>query len=171
MDIRGFFRILGSFVIIILLQIMLLNNINISSLGITPMFYVLAILVMPFEVDGWLQLILAFVLGMSVDIFSDTLGINAAASVLAAFIRPTVLRSLAPRDGYESGTAPYVSYMGLNWFVKYSLLIIFVHHILFFILNAFSFENFSQTILRIIFTTLLSFAFIVLSQFIAFRKQ
>ena len=170
MDTRGFLKILGNYAILVLLQAMLLNNINISPLGITPMFYVLAILVMPFETAGWLQLVFAFLLGFSIDIFSDTLGLNAAASVLAAFIRPTILKTLAPRDGYESGTAPYASYMGMNWFAKYSIIIIIIHHFTFFMLNAFGFENFSQTLLRIVFTSLLTFAFIFLSQFIAFRK-
>jgi hypothetical protein len=47
-------------------------------------------------------LITAFLLGITVDMFVDTPGVHTSASVFMAFVRPFVLRILAPRDGYET---------------------------------------------------------------------
>jgi hypothetical protein len=149
---------------------MVFNNINISSLGITPLFYVLFILVVPYEVPLWLQLVFGFILGYSVDIFCDTPGLNSAASVVTAFLRIKVLDIIAPRDGYENGTHPYLMEMGFSWFLSYSVPLIVVHHAAYFMLDAFGFENFLRTLLKIIFTSICTEVFVIFAQYIAYRK-
>ena len=102
------------FIVLVLLQVWVLNNIQFSGF-VNPYMYVLFILLMPFETPGWLLLIMAFTLGFTVDLFEHTPGLHSTASVFMAFLRPTVLKILSPRDDYEPNTFPRVYYYGFNW--------------------------------------------------------
>lgn len=170
MDIRAYFKIFLSYFVLVLAQVMVFNNINISPLGITPLFYVLFILMLPYEVWGWLQLILGFVIGWSVDVFCDTPGLHSASTVLMTFMRTKVLEFISPRDGYRNGMHPYLMEMGFNWFLSYSIPLVLVHHIAYFMLDAFGFENFFRTLLKIILTSICTEMFIIFAQYIAYRK-
>jgi len=162
---RNIFR----FIFLVLLQVLVLNNIQFSGY-INPYLYVLFILLLPFETPGWLLLVFAFFLGLSVDIFSDTIGMHASASVFMAFLRPFVLQLIAPRDGYEIGKLPRVYYYGIVWFFKYSFLLILLHHLFLFSIEVFNFNSYYlilvRTFLSVIFTTVL----VIISQYIIFRK-
>ena len=170
MDIRAYGKIMIMFVLLVLLQVMLINNINMGVWGITPMFYTLFVLALPFETPGWALLLLGFSMGFVNDIFCDTPGLNAGATTLMAFARPWVLGMLAPRDGYENGTYPYLMNMGFIWYLYYSSLLILIHHAAYFMLDAFGFDHFFKTLSQIVLTTLLTEVLIIFSQYIAFRK-
>jgi len=137
---------------------------------LNPYFYVLFIILMPFETPRWLLLLTAFLLGVSVDLFTNTLGMHAAASVFMAFLRPWILSIFAPRDGYEQDTFPRIFFYGFNWFLRYSLVMVFFHHLALFYLEVFHFQDFLSTFLRVILSTLVTTATIILSQYFIFRK-
>ena len=157
------------FAALVLFQVLVMDNIMISAYMI-PYVYLLVIILMPFETPRWLLLLTGFMLGLSIDFFSHTLGMHTAATVLAAFVRSYLLKLLAPRDGYEPETFPRVYYYGFVWFVKYSLLLVFIHHLCLFYLEVFQLKDFLATLARVILSTLLSASTIVLSQFFVFRK-
>ena len=108
MSINILLRNIGRFIALAFIQVFIFNNIHLTNYGIVPVVYILYIILLPFETPKWLVMVLAFLIGISIDVFSDTLGLNAATSVLIAFIRPGVLNSLAPRDGYEIGSFPRI---------------------------------------------------------------
>ena len=170
MSLNIFIRYIGQFVFFVLLQVVLLNKLQISNLGLTPYMYVLFILLLPIETPGWLILTFGLIIGLSVDAFDDTGGAHAAATVFIAFIRPTVLNVFSPREGYDFGKSPRILYYGFNWFLKYLLTLLFIHHLLFFFIEVFSFSSFFMTLFKVILTTLFSAALIILSQFLIFRK-
>jgi rod shape-determining protein MreD len=170
MSINILLRNVSRFLILVLLQVFIFNNIEITSIGIIPAFFVLYIVLLPFETPNWMVLVMAFFIGLIIDIFSDTMGLNTAATVFVAFVRPVVLKSLSPRDGYEVGTFPRVHYMGISWFLKYSVVIVFVHQFLFYLLEDFTFAHFGNMLLRILIGTFISLLLIVVSQFIIYRK-
>ena len=125
---------------------------------------------MPFETPRWVQLLAGFALGLALDLFSGTLGMHTAASVLAAFARPYLLDLLASRDGYEPETFPRIHYYGFLWFLKYTALIVVIHHLALFYLEVFQLKHFFSTLLRVILSSVLSTSTIVLSQYFVFRK-
>ena len=170
MDIRAYGRIMLIFLILLLLQVMIINNINIGVWGITPMFYALFVLALPFETPRWALLVLGFAMGFANDVFCDTPGLNAGATTLMAFARPWVLGMLAPRDGYENGTRPYLMHMGFVWYIYYSGLLILIHHAAYFMLDAFGFAHFFKTLGQIVITALLTEILVIFSQYISFRK-
>jgi len=125
--IKLFSRNIIRFLVLVLVQILVVNNIQISGY-IVPNFYVLFILLMPFETPRWLLLPVAFALGISVDLFTQTPGMHAAATVFMAYLRPWVLEMSAPRDGYEPGTYPRLYYYGFQWFLRYTVILVLSHH-------------------------------------------
>lgn len=157
------------FVVLVLIQIAILNNIQLNGF-LNPYMYVLFILLLPFETPNWLLLVLAFFLGISIDVFSNTLGMHASACVFMAYLRPYILNYLSVREGYEQGTLPGVYHYGFSWFLKYSIILVLAHHTFLFFIEMFSFANFSETIIRIIFSTFFTLTLVVTSQFLMFRK-
>ncbi|NOY38534.1 MAG: rod shape-determining protein MreD [Chlorobi bacterium] len=162
-------RNIARFVVLILIQVIILDNIQLSHYAI-PFMYVLFLLLLPFETPGWLVLILGFILGFTVDLFEHTYGIHTAATVFLAFLRPLILKVVAPRDGYGSNTYPRIYYFGLTWFLKYTFILVFFHHLFLFYFEAFSFHHFFSTFLRVLLSTLFSVTLIVLSQYFMYRK-
>ncbi len=170
MNIDILLKNIAVFFVLIVLQILIFNNIGITSWKIIPAFFLLSILLFPFEIPDWLILIVAFLIGLIIDIFTDTMGLNSASCVLLAFLRPIVLRSISPRGGYDAGTQPRVHYMGLAWFLRYSSILVFSHQMAYYLLEDFSFDHFFRIILKVIIGTFFSLLLIVVSQFLVFRK-
>ena len=93
------------FILLILLQVLLFNNIQFSGY-VNPYIYIMFILLLPVEIPTWLLLILSFFTGFIIDIVSGTPGMHTSATVLAGFVRPYVLLITSPSDGYETGVDP-----------------------------------------------------------------
>lgn len=157
------------FVVAMILQVIIFNNLELFGF-INPFFYLLFIILLPFETPKALSLFLALLLGLSIDIFTNTIGIHAASTVLIAFLRPTVLQYFAPRDGYEVNTAPRISFYGVTWFVKFAGAIVIIHSVFFYCIDAFSFVFMGRAILFGILNGLFTLLLLVLSQYLFFKK-
>jgi len=158
------------FIVLILLQVLVLNQINFFGY-LDPYLYVLFILLLPFETPGWLLLLSAFFLGLVVDLFSGTSGVHTASSVLMAFARPWTIRIIASTKEIEPGMEPGIKEMGFSWFFIYSIFLIFIHHLLVFYLEIFSFSEFFMTLLRVIINTFFTLILVILAQFLFYSKK
>jgi rod shape-determining protein MreD len=154
-------------ILLILFQLLVLNNIQFSGY-VNPYAYVMIILILPSLTPGWLLLIISFLTGLIIDLFSGSPGMHASATVLAGFSRPYVLQLIAPRDGYESGSELTISVYGLRWFVVYAGIIVLIHHTSLFFLEVFRLEGFFRTILRILLSSSFTLGFILLLEY--YRK-
>ena len=145
------------FILLVLLQVLVLNNIQFLGY-INPYLYILIILALPVQMPRWLSLILAFGLGLIIDVFSNTLGMHAFATVLVAFLRNGIIKLFT---SIEEGNNPTPSFytFGVSAYVKYVVVLVLIHHTTLFILEAFSFTNFWITLAKI---TLSSFVTILM---------
>lgn len=151
------------FLLLVLFQVLILNHINL--IGFTnPYLYIYFILILPFSTPGWLILLLAFLLGICIDLFTHTPGLNAAATVLMAFARPYVIRALSSEPEEESGNRPAVKTKGLQWFFYYSSILVMIHHLSLFYLEIFRFSEFFQTLLRVLFSSFLTLVLVFLCE-------
>jgi rod shape-determining protein MreD len=157
------------FVLLILLQVLVFNNIRFSGY-INPYVYIMFILLLPVEIPSWLLLLISFGMGLLMDVFCSSPGMHASATVLAGFIRPYTLRIVSPRDGYEPGAEPSMFIYGFRWFLIYTSIIILVHHTALFYLEVFRFTGFFRTLLRVLLSSLFSITFILLLEYIRKRK-
>lgn len=157
-------------IFLVLFQITILNYIQLGGY-INPYLYVLFILLLPFETPKWLLLISAFILGISVDMFSDTTGIHTAACVFMAFCRPGVTNLVSSRLDYELGIQPTIRDLGFKWFFSYSFILVIAHHFLLFFLEVFSLSEFFHTLFRALLSVIFTMMLIVLSQYVMYRPK
>ena len=167
--IKDFGKYAVMFVVLVLVQVLILNNIQFSGL-INPYVYILFVLLLPFTIPGYLLLGISFILGISVDIFSNTPGIHAGATVLLGFVRPALARLISSREIIEKGNTPGMSQLGFASFLKYTVIAVLIHHLFLFYAEAFSFGSFFETFLRYVLSSFFSILIILGSQFIVFKN-
>jgi hypothetical protein len=165
-----YFKNIIRFIFLVLFQVMILNHINLSGF-INPYLYVYFILLLPFITPKWLLLVSAFLIGISVDFFSNTMGINAAASVMMAFARPFVIKAISTGTEYEIGERPSLKNQDIKWFVYYCLILILIHHFVLFYLEVFRFREFFTTFIRVILSSAFTFLLVMLSEYLFYRRQ
>jgi hypothetical protein len=164
------FKNITRFILLVILQVLIVQNINLSSY-IILLPYVMVVIMLPFESNKLTVLFTSFFLGVCIDYFYDSSGIHAAACTLAGFSRYYVLKYISPRDGYEQSLLPTAEEMGFAWFLRYAGTLVVVHHFAVFYLEAFRFTEFFQTLLRVILSSIGSFALIYLIQFLFFTRN
>ncbi|AVR44308.1 rod shape-determining protein MreD [Christiangramia fulva] len=151
---------IGRFVILIFLQVLILNNINFAGY-INPYLYVLFILLYPFTGNQSLFLFLAFLLGLSIDIFEDSGGINAAACLVAAFIRPYLLR-FSFGISYDHQNIR-LSNAPIGAKLSYVALMVLIHHFVLFSLEMFSLTHIILILKKTLFSSIFTIILVFLS--------
>ncbi len=147
------------FIILVLLQVLLFNNIDFLGF-INPYVYVLFILGLPAALNKKSLMIMAFVIGLIIDIFSNTLGIHIFASVLIAYLRNMWIDALFFRNDFDF-ISPSVKAFGFFNYLKYAIVLIFIHHLTLFYLEILSFDNFWLTMLRVLYNTFATLLLII----------
>ncbi len=163
--IRQNLRYILLFIFSVFLQTLIFDRICLSNY-VTSYIYIIFILLLPVNINKYSALIYALLLGLCIDIFNSTQGINAAASVLLAYLRPYVLQFFKPHDEYDDNKSPSVKKYGFFWFLKYAGILIFVHHLFLFYIEILSFSHFFFTLVKVILSSLVSLFFVVLGHFI-----
>jgi hypothetical protein len=158
------------FILIVLIQGLVVNNFQ-FSMYVNPMIYPVMILMLPFELNILISMIVAFVLGISVDAFSNTFGLNASAALVIGYLRPSLLNIIKPRDGYDPVLLPSIHDMGKLWFLTYAAVLLFIHHLWFFIIEALRFDQIGQIILKTIISLAFSLFLIILFQYIFYKPS
>lgn len=156
------------FVGLVLVQVLLCNNVCLFGLA-TPFIYVYYFLVLDRDIDRITLLVIAFLLGLFVDIFSNTPGVNAGASVFVAFMRPGLLRLFSPRGEYEN-FEPGIYTLGIGAFVRYTIIMVLLHHTAVFLLEAFSFVNTSYLLFRVLCSTSLTVLLVMAIEFVRHKR-
>ncbi|MEN9489016.1 MAG: hypothetical protein RL494_1281 [Bacteroidota bacterium] len=139
------------FVFLLLAQIVIFNNINLFGY-ISPYPYVLFILLYPVNSNRAGLLVASFLLGLIVDIFSNSGGIHATASLVLAYIRPAYFK-FAFGLSYEYQTIKINDKLSPERFT-FILISILTHHLILFLLEYFKFTFVLDALLRTIVTTL-----------------
>ncbi|MBK6611660.1 MAG: rod shape-determining protein MreD [Sphingobacteriales bacterium] len=153
------------FVGLLTLQTLILCRIELPS-GITPVIYPLCILMLPFEVQRWLSLILAFLTGLIIDVFVNTPGLHASATVFMAYLRHPVIAFNRPVSDYQPGDKPSIASLGLKWFAIYCLILLLAHQTFYYVVDAYSFSYFDNILPKIALSTGMAFVLCVLFEYI-----
>jgi len=169
MSSRIYISTIVSFFLYVLFQVLLLKNFILFDTAFC-FVYIAFVLLLPLEIGPMSLMIVAFITGFSIDIFYDSLGINAAASVFIAFLRPYWLKIVTPRGGYEEIVIPSLKSIDFGWFFIYSLPLIFIHQLVLFFLEAGGFDMFFYTLSKVFFSTILTFFVVVLTQYLFYKR-
>lgn len=140
---------------VILLQVMIINHIEISGL-INPFVYIYPLLLIPNKTNRIAVLFVGFVIGLVLDAFSNTWGMHMAATTLTAFVRPYIFNLCASQEDKDK---PSISYSIMpSTFVIYSSILITIHHLVLFGLEAFTFNHFWFTLLKAVVSSAMAIA-------------
>jgi rod shape-determining protein MreD len=162
------------FFLLIFLQVLVLDQLEISG-PVNGYFnaylYILFILMLPVNINKLFLLFLSFITGLTIDLFTGTPGMHAAASLVIAFLRPSFLHVIAPREGYESTVRLTMQGMGGSTFLVYAGVLTFVHHLCLLLIEAFNFLNFFDLLLRVLTCSVFTMVLIVMSQILSQRSK
>ena len=134
--------------LLVAFQVLVLNHLQIMGYG-TPLIFVVLLLYMPMGTIKASVLLWGFCTGMLVDIFTNTPGVASGAMTFAALIQPALLKLMAPRDAAEDIT-PTMQTMGKWNYVRYMMIIFFVHHLVYFCLECFSLYHITDAALLMV---------------------
>lgn len=159
------------FVLFILFQVFILNEVPPLHQFIVPYLYFLYILWLPFNINRFFLLVLSFVFGLTLDYFTGTPGLHAAPCVLIAYFRPFLLNLLIPQETTEQsyiepgpksmGWAPYGLYIGV---------LTFLHHFYLVLIEWLQFGDFIYFIGKVLGTTAISLLMIFITELLFTRK-
>lgn len=153
--IRVWFRIFVYFIVFVLLQVLVMNNIHLFGI-ITPFIYLYVILKFPVDMTRSKVIVTSFLLGLVVDIFSNTFGMHAAACSFAGFIRMPLLERFVDMKELPEGSVPSYNLFGFGKFVRYTLVLVSFHHIALFLIESFSFFQPTLLVTRMLSSILLT---------------
>lgn len=148
------------------LQIFVLNRIRLFG-EYTPVLYPVFVMFYPFFRNKFHFLFLSFLIGLGIDAFLGTWGINAFATVCLAYFRLLIFRTSTDTS------TDFFSFSSLQWmqFLIFILFSIFFHQLVVQFLEYFKFSRIFQIILNVIISSGISFIFIVLYAYIFKIKQ
>lgn len=158
------------FAIYVMLQVFLFDNMVLFGTAFC-FVYTGFILLLPLEISTVALIGLGFITGFSIDIFYNSLGINAASTTLIAFTRPYWLSTITPGGGYEDVRLPSLKSLGFSWFITYALPLIMLHHFSLFIIEAGGFFHFWLIFKKAFFSSLYTFAILVIGQNLFYNRD
>lgn len=156
------------FVGLVLLQVLVLNQMHIAGYA-TPFFYIYFILKFNSRIGRNQLMLWAFALGLTVDTFGNTPGMNAAAATCLAFFRAPLMRLVTLRD-MDEGFRPGVKSLGFSSFARYSLFACTLFCTFLLIIDTFSFFNSVVLFFKIVTSTVSTWVCVLCAEFV-WRKK
>ncbi|SDW99822.1 rod shape-determining protein MreD [Flavobacterium degerlachei] len=147
---------ISRFILLLAVQIVIFNNMNFLGY-IIPLPYILFIILYPVNGNRSGLLLASFLLGLTMDLFSNSGGIHATACLVLAYVRPTIFK-FSFGVSYEYQTIKLNDVLTPERF-SFILMSVVIHHITLFILEAFQVSFFWDILLR----TVLSTVFTIIS--------
>lgn len=160
------------FILFLLIQVIILNEIPPLHQFITPYLYFLVLLWLPLGTSRLTLTFFGFLLGYSLDMMMSTPGLHAAACALVGYLRPTLLNLLLAQEASEEiNKEPSVGTMGWGPYGFYIFAMTFIHHFYLVLLEWLQFGNFTYFIGKIFATTVMSLLLITLVELILNRRK
>ncbi|MEI7589133.1 MAG: rod shape-determining protein MreD [Chitinophagia bacterium] len=160
------------FVLFLLTQIIILNEVPPLHQFITPYIYFLFLLWLPFGTKRITLTLLGFFTGYTLDLFTNTPGLHAAACSLLGYFRPTILNLLlAQETSEEVNREPSIGSMGWGPYAFYVFSLTFLHHFYLVLLEWLQFGNFGYFLGKVIATSMISVLLIFIVELAMNRRK
>lgn len=144
------------FLILVVAQVIVFNHLCLFNVAV-PLVFIYFIIKLPVNLPVNWALTFSFLIGLTVDIFSNTQGMNALACTILAAVRIPVLRLYFPREDDMTNPEPSLRTLGPGVYMKYLISTVAIYCALFFFIEAFTFYNWTLMLMRILASTLLTF--------------
>lgn len=156
------------FFFLLFTQVFILNNILFLG-DVNPYLYIAFVFLYPIKKERFLFLFTSFLLGLFIDFFSDSGGINAFAILFIAYIRLFFIRLLFKKTVIDF---PFFNLQEESFgkVFNYTVILTLIHHFLLFSFANFSFQNSTTVITKTILSSIFTLILFFLGVFI-FRKK
>ena len=160
------------FILFILVQVFILFKMPPLHRFITPYLYYLFILWLPFNLSRAGLTLAGFLFGLSLDYFSKSPGLHAAACTLIAYVRPFVIGLLISQEGADKNyISPSIVSMGWAPYATYVVVLTILHHTWLVILEWMDVGSVVYLIGKVAASTAISLLLILLTELLFYRKQ
>lgn len=149
------------FILCVLAQALIFNHIVLFHVAF-PIVFIYFLIRLPINIKLPYLFTLAFLLGLIVDIFSDTPGVNALACTIVAALRTPIYYAYVAKDDTTNRLTPCVSTLGLMEYCKYLITFIVIYTLLSFTIEYFSFAHVKGIVIMSAASTVFTF-FILLA--------
>lgn len=157
------------FILSIFLQITLFSHM--SFLGwLSPYPYLWALLLYPIQLPRWTSLIVGFSTGLLIDLFLNTGGIHASASLFMMTVRINVLSFVVPQSSYEDDSGFSIPDMEIPRFATYAGLLALIHHVWLFGLEIFQFNKLPTVLLKAIPAAAMTLIFVLIFRLLLIKS-
>ncbi|MDR0769230.1 MAG: rod shape-determining protein MreD [Dysgonamonadaceae bacterium] len=136
------------FVLLLLLQVWLFNNIHLFGVA-TPFVYLYFTIKLPAKMNRNTVLLLSALLGLLIDLLGFTLGLNMSVMVIVGFLRFYLLKLFEPRDIYGD-YVPSIETLGNPVFMRYAGVMTAIQVIILHLVESFAVFDPVQLLLRIV---------------------
>ena len=154
-----------SFFVYLFFQVMILKNSVLFGTAFC-FLYVAYLLSLPVETNSLWLMLAGFIMGFFIDMFYDSLGLHALSCVLIMYIRNYWLARLTPQGGYDNGAIPGIAASGIQWFLTYTIPLVFLHHAVLFFTEVGGFQYFGFTIWKTLCSTMYTTIVILIVQYL-----
>ena len=155
--------------ICVVVQTFFIHNIQLFGI-VTPFFYLYAILKIPFDTKRSRVILCSFLLGLVIDCFSNTFGMHAAACAFIGFVRDPLLERFVDFKELPDRSVPCYRLLGFAKFFYYTFILVTIHHIILFSIDAFGFFQPFRLMVRIFSSMLLTSLLIFIVEAFNLRK-
>jgi rod shape-determining protein MreD len=146
---------IARFILLLVAQVLIFNNLDFLGY-INPYPYILFIILYPVNSNKYGLLLASFLLGITMDMFSNSGGVNATACLVLAYYRPYIFK-FSFGLSYEYQTVKLNDVLTPERF-SFMLIAVTIHHFTLFLLEIFRlnflWEIFLKTLLSTLFTVL-----------------
>ena len=164
------FRNIERFILLMLLQVLIFNNVYLGGY-INPCIYVLFIAMLPTQTGRIPMMLIAFFTGLCVDVSTNMLGFHTFESTAVGYLRGVWLDKIIIRDNEEGIETPSIYSGSYQQFLFYLFLLLFVFNLIYHTLLVFSFHEFFSILFTALLSTIVTWLLALLYQTLLLRKM
>lgn len=167
--IYSYFGRIRQIMIILALQVLVFDYIHLWGYA-TPLLGVMVVVYSPLSDNRVTNLVMSFMAGIVMDMFTNSPGVAAASMTLTSFVQHPLLEMMVPKDSDEN-MLPSWHTMGMSSYSAYLAIMLAVYHVAYFVLEVFSFINPVDMIISIVSSYVLSFILAMSFELFRFAKK
>ena len=161
----NWFGLISGLIGLVLLQTLILNEVSLGKY-VHPQVFILFLVALPINLKHWQSYVVGFAIGFLVDAFTYVPGIAAATCTFIMFLRHYYFHNFVDKELLDSGMRPSLAHSETAWYLAYLSIFTLVFHFLFILIETFSFANFGETLLTIVFSSGSAIVLMLLIQFL-----
>ena len=158
---------IGRYIVVMILQVLLFDQLQL--LGVChPYIYILCLLMMPITLSHSADMIIGAAVGLIMDIFCNSLGVHTAACIFIMFIRPYLIGAIV-NDKDRLNEQISLRALGMEALLRYVVILVVVHHLMVFLLAAWSWAHIGFVLAETIVSSLITISVIIGYNSLRFR--